>query len=166
MSAVFSSLLAVVSQIVIPTPLGVPLTLQTFVVALCGYVLGNIWGTLSVTVWILSGFIGLPVFSLFGAGASALFGLNGGFLWGFLALAFLCGISVKQSRKAITFLISFIGLIICHLLGAVQFSIVSGVSFVAALLTACLPYIIKDSLLLLAAMAVKNKLFNRKTQKN
>ena len=40
MVAVFAAVMAVLSQISIPLPTGVPVTLQTFAVALCGYVLG------------------------------------------------------------------------------------------------------------------------------
>ncbi len=161
MAAVFSSLLAVISQIVIPTPFGVPLTLQTFAVALCGYTLSKLWAVAAVAVWLSVGLIGLPVFSGFGAGAAALFGVSGGFLWGFLALAFFCGISAKQKKKSIKFAVSLAGLIICHLIGAVQFSIVSGVSFFAALLTSSLPYIIKDCILILIALSVQKKFFTK-----
>ena len=38
--ALFAAITAVLSQIAIPMPTGVPVTLQTFAVALCGYFLG------------------------------------------------------------------------------------------------------------------------------
>lgn len=37
----FTAVLAVLSILQIPMPSGVPITLQTFAVALCGYVLGR-----------------------------------------------------------------------------------------------------------------------------
>ena len=43
-AALFTAITAVLSQTAIPTPFDVPLTLQTFAVALCGYVLGVKWG--------------------------------------------------------------------------------------------------------------------------
>lgn len=39
--AMFTAVVAVLSQIAIPMPSGVPVTLQTLAVALCGYVLGS-----------------------------------------------------------------------------------------------------------------------------
>lgn len=40
MVGVFAAVLAVLSQISFPLPSGIPVTLQTFAVALCGYALG------------------------------------------------------------------------------------------------------------------------------
>ena len=50
MTGVMAALLAVMSQISIPLPFGVPVTLQTFAVAMCGYLLGPALGTLAVAV--------------------------------------------------------------------------------------------------------------------
>ena len=58
LTGVFAALLAVLSQIAIPLPTGVPITLQTFAVALCGYVLGPGMGALSVGVYLALGAAG------------------------------------------------------------------------------------------------------------
>ena len=47
---VFAAVLAVLSQISIPLPSGIPVTLQTFAVALCGYALGWKRGLLATAV--------------------------------------------------------------------------------------------------------------------
>ena len=57
-AGVMAALLAVLTQISIPLPTGIPVTLQTFVVALCGYLLGPGLGTLSVGVYLALGAIG------------------------------------------------------------------------------------------------------------
>lgn len=51
-AALFTAITAVLSQTAIPTPFDVPLTLQTFAVALCGYVLGVKWGLASTAAYI------------------------------------------------------------------------------------------------------------------
>ena len=56
----FTAVLAVLSILQIPMPSGVPITLQTFAVALCGYVLGRKNGTLCVLLYLLLGFAGVP----------------------------------------------------------------------------------------------------------
>ena len=61
MVGVFAAVLAVLSQISFPLPSGIPVTLQTFAVALCGYALGCKRGTLAVLVYIVLGAVGLPV---------------------------------------------------------------------------------------------------------
>ena len=90
MTGMFTAVLAVLSILQIPMPSGVPITLQTFAVALCGYVLGARKGLLSVALYLLIGFMGLPVFTGMTSGIGKLFGFTGGFLYGFLFLVFFC----------------------------------------------------------------------------
>ena len=71
----FTAVLAVLSILQIPMPSGVPITLQTFAVALCGYVLGRKNGTLCVLLYLLLGFAGVPVFTGMTAGIGKLVGL-------------------------------------------------------------------------------------------
>lgn len=58
MTGMMTAVLAVLSQIQIPMPSGVPVTMQTFGVALCACVLGWKMGTASVAVYLLLGAIG------------------------------------------------------------------------------------------------------------
>ena len=87
MVGVFAAVLAVLSQISFPLPSGIPVTLQTFAVALCGYALGCKRGTLAVLVYIVLGAVGLPVFANFSGGFGSLVGLAGGYIYGFLPSA-------------------------------------------------------------------------------
>ena len=65
MIGVFAAVTAVLAQVSIPTPWGIPITLQTFAVALAGYCLGKYKGMMSVLIYILLGLTGLPVFAGF-----------------------------------------------------------------------------------------------------
>ena len=65
LTAVFSAVLAALSQVAFPLPFGVSLTLQTFAAALCGYCLSGFLGVISVIVYIALGAVGVPVFSSF-----------------------------------------------------------------------------------------------------
>lgn len=158
MTGVCAALLAVLSQISIPLPTGIPVTLQTFAVALCGYILGPALGTLSVLVYLALGAVGLPVFAGFSGGVGFFAGLAGGYLWGFLFMALLCGLGAWRSNKALAIALGVAGLAACHLCGAVQFALLMSTSFVQALLTASVPYLVKDVvsvvLAYLAAVAV------------
>ncbi len=71
---VFAAVLAVLSQISIPLPSGIPVTLQTFAVALCGYALGWKRGLLATAVYVALGLVGLPVFSGFSGGVGSVLG--------------------------------------------------------------------------------------------
>lgn len=154
-AAVFCAILAVLSQIAIPLPAGVPVTLQLFGVALCGCCLGWQGGLVAVGVYLLLGGCGLPVFSAFGSGLGWLLGPTGGFLWGFLPLAVCCGLRVKKPWQP---LLSGAGLAVCHLMGVVQFAVVTGNSMAGAFVIASLPYLVKDILLVLFARWLAKKL--------
>lgn len=144
MVAVFAAVMAVLSQISIPLPTGVPVTLQTFAVALCGYVLGVSMGGMALAVYLALGAVGLPVFAGFGGGIGAFLGVTGGFLWGFFLMSLLCGLGAQMGKKWLALLMGLAGLIVCDLCGAVQFAVVMSTSFPQALLVACLPYFVKD----------------------
>lgn len=151
-AALFAGLIAIVSQIYLP--FAVPITFQIFIVSLCGFILGAKWGTASVLVYIILGAIGLPVFSGFKGGFGVLFEATGGFIIGFIPLVFLCGITQNINRKTVAMILSMIGLLICHLWGVIQFSVISNADFVISLLTVSLPYFIKDVILVLSAKVI------------
>lgn len=142
--AVFTAVTVVLSQIAIPMPTNVPLTMQTFAISLCGYTLGKKKGAASVFVYLALGAIGLPVFSNFGGGFSSFVGPSGGFLYGFLILAFACGLFVDRENKAVPIVFGIIALAICHLFGVLQFAFVTNTDMKTAFLMASAPYIIKD----------------------
>lgn len=68
MVGMFAAFLAVMSQISLPMPTGVPITIQVFAVALVGVVLGWKLGLAAVVVYILIGAVGAPVFANFQGG--------------------------------------------------------------------------------------------------
>lgn len=153
-TGMLAALLVVLSQISIPLPTGVPITLQTFGVALCGYLLGKKCGTLSVLVYLALGVVGLPVFAGFSGGFGVVLGMTGGFLWGFLPMAFGCGFGMSLKGKFFPVLPGLCGLVICHLFGALQFSLVSGTAFWQSLLIVSVPYLVKDVISVVLAFAV------------
>ena len=72
----FAAVLAVISQISLPMPTGVPITIQVFGVALVGAVLGSRLGTTATLVYVLLGAIGLPIFANFSGGISSIVGVQ------------------------------------------------------------------------------------------
>ena len=88
--ALFTAVICILSIWQIPLPSGVPITLQTFALALCGYVIGAKLGAISATLYLLLGLIGLPVYAGMAAGPGVLFGPTGGFIFGFIFLSLFC----------------------------------------------------------------------------
>lgn len=150
--ALFAAITAVLSQITIPMPSGVPITIQTFAVALCGYFLGYKKGTAAIAVYILLGAVGIPVFTGMKGGLVCLVSVTGGFIWGFLPFAALCGVGFKARLPRIA--CGAAGLLILHLCGAVQYALLMGIDFVQSFLTVCAPYLIKDFVSLAIAFAL------------
>jgi biotin transport system substrate-specific component len=140
----FVAIIVILAQIAIPMPFGVPVTMQTFAIALCGYVLGQKYGGLAAIIYTLLGVVGVPVFANFHGGISVILGMTGGFIWGFICLAFLTGLHIKFKRKSIGIALGLIGIAVCHLLGVIQFSIVTSTPVLKAFTVVSLPYIIKD----------------------
>lgn len=145
----FTAIIAILTQLSIPLPSGIPITLQTFAVALTGFFLKSKYAVFSVVGYILLGAVGIPVFSGFRGGLSVLFGYTGGFLFGFIPLAFCCGARKKLPT---------VGLIICHIIGILQYSIVANVSVTAAFITVSAPFIIKDAVSVFLAYIIKKRL--------
>lgn len=130
LAGMFAAVLAAISQLSIPTPAGVPVTIQVFGVALVGAVLGWKLGLCSVLVYILIGAAGLPVFANFGGGIRSLIGLTGGYIWAWPVMAVLCGIHPglknRISDLAVRILLSLIGLAAVELIGGLQWAALSG----------------------------------------
>lgn len=150
----FTAVLSVLSILTIPMPSGVPITLQTFAMAICGFVLGGRKGMAATAIYILLGTAGLPVFAGMMGGPSRLLGYTGGFIWGFLFLVGCCGFSMKIKGTLSRALIAMAGLLLCHLAGVVQFAVVAEIDLPAAFVTVSLPYLIKDIISLAGAYAV------------
>lgn len=164
--AMFTAILAILSQVSIPMPSGVPITLQTFAVALIGVVLAWKFGAVSVIVYILLGAIGVPVFAGFSGGAQVLVNYTGGFIWGFIFMAALCGVGSVMKNKVLGFVVGMAGLAICHLLGVLQFMVVMGMGFGESFALVSAPYLIKDVISVILAFVVGGQIRKRLIKAN
>lgn len=90
---VMTAVLVVCSQISIPLPGSVPLSLQTFAIALLAWTLTPGQAFYCVLVYLLLGAAGLPVFAGFQGGFARLAGPTGGYLLGFLPMALLLSLA-------------------------------------------------------------------------
>ena len=120
LAGMFAAFLAVMSQVSLPMPTGVPITVQVFAVALVGVILGWKRGVLAVLVYILIGAVGLSVLT----------GLTGGYIIAWPVMTILCGIQPKtQNTKlnvALNIILSLVGLAVCESVGALQWALLSG----------------------------------------
>jgi biotin transport system substrate-specific component len=149
MAAMCTALMAVLSPLSIPMPVGVPLTLQTMIIALSGYLLGWRLGLLATGTYVMLGVVGLPVFAGYNSGMGVLFGMTGGFIFGFFVIVVLCGLPFQKTGISIPLGLTGIG--ICHVFGIIQFSLVTSNTVLQSFLLVSLPYVPKDLVSVIAA---------------
>lgn len=140
-SAVFVALITVGGWISIPFV--VPFTLQTMFVLLAASVMKK-YAVIPTALYVLFGTLGLPIFHNGTSGIGILFGPTGGFLIGFILMAFIAGLffSKKTLSADITGLI--LATLLSYIFGAGWFMISSGASLLAALIACVVPFIIGD----------------------
>lgn len=96
-AVMLAALTAVLAQVSIQLPGGVPFSFQHFPVFFAGLLLGPVWGGFAMALYILVGLAGAPVFSNGGAGIGYFLGPTGGFLVGFFLAAVVVGGVVHRS---------------------------------------------------------------------
>lgn len=156
--ALFTAVIAGTAWISVPTPFGVNLTLQIFGIALVGFYLKTKYALIATAAYVLIGAAGMPIFSNFSGGIWVVLGPSGGFLWGFLFTAVLCGAASTKNKSALKYLLMILSVLLCHATGVIQFCIVSGVNIWAGILSTSLPFLIKDFVLVFLAEITAKKL--------
>ncbi|MCB7320668.1 biotin transporter BioY [Lacrimispora sp. 210928-DFI.3.58] len=159
----FAAVLAVISQISLPMPSGVPITIQVFGIALVGTVLGWKMGFFATVVYILLGAVGLPVFANFRGGIQVLVGMSGGYILAWPVMAVLSGIRPKTENKtrnlAVMIILSIIGLMIVEFAGAFQWSrLTSDMSLSAIIAYSFVAFIPKDVIITVVAVVIGNQM--------
>ena len=89
----------------------------------------------------------MPVFASFSGGMGILFGPTGGYIFGYIAAAWLVGILSARCRGKIYWLaLSMIGgLVLCYLLGTIWFIVSSHTGFVESLFLCVIPFLPGDA---------------------
>ncbi len=173
---IFAAVTAICSLITIPlgfTP--VPINLGTLAVFLTGGVLGKKYGTLSMTVYVLLGAAGVPVFSGFRGGLGVLAGPTGGYIIGYIAAVLVIGLlsdrisyrfvnsEGRPGRSRISATVSYAvamiaGLLICYAFGTAWFMISTSTPLWAALISCVFPFLPGDAIKIAAAAILTARL--------
>lgn len=140
--AIMTAITAVMAQISIPMPMGVPMTMQTFAVTLAGIVLGAKRGAISMVVYVLLGALGVPVLAGFGGGFQHLVGPTGGFLLSFPIMAYLIGVGTsRRKQKGMFLLFLVLGTVANYAVGVAMFCILMKASVWTGVTACVLPFI-------------------------
>ena len=95
-AGLFAAVIAVMAQISIPMPLGVPMTMQTFAITLAAVVLGSKLSAIATLVYLALGAVGVPVLANFSGGFDKFVGPTGGFLISFPLMAYIIGLGMEH----------------------------------------------------------------------
>lgn len=158
-ASLFAALTAIAAWVTIPLPY-VPITLQTFFVILAGGVLGAYFGALSMVVYLLLGFIGLPVFSGGRSGLGVLAGPTGGYLVGFVLCAIIVGL-LAERKKSPGFLwygmSMAAGTLALYSCGVAWLAFVAHMGIWQALIVGALPFVPGDIIKIIVAALVASR---------
>ena len=158
-TALLAALTAVCSQLIIPTPWQVPVSMSTLAVFLSGALLGAKWGTAAQAVYLLLGLVGVPVFSGMRGGFQVLAGPTGGYLIGYLAAAALTGALISCVRTRWMPPVAMVaGLAACYAFGTAWFMILNQTALGPALSMCVLPYLPGDAIKIAAASLITGRM--------
>ena len=136
-AGLFAAVIAVMAQISIPMPLGVPMTMQTFAITLAAVVLGSKLSAIATLVYLLLGAVGVPVLANFSGGIDKFVGPTGGFLISFPIMAYI----IRDAFKGAFPVAVVVGTVVNYIVGVILFVIVAH-STVSVAVSACvLPFI-------------------------
>ncbi|MBQ7994126.1 MAG: biotin transporter BioY [Solobacterium sp.] len=146
-AALMAALISVLAPLSIPLAGQVPVSLATLAVMLSGALIGSKAGTLSALIYLLLGFIGIPVFAGWTSGAGILFGMTGGYLFGYLPLAFVTGLFYEKKESPLSLFLGMLaGTVILYVLGTLWFMKYTGTALVASLSACVIPFLPGDLL--------------------
>jgi biotin transport system substrate-specific component len=108
----------------------VPVTMQTFAVAMVGALCGWRLGSLIITAWLVEGAAGLPVLAGGASGVHHFLGPTGGYLFAFPVAGALMGWLAERGWNGDRVILAFLGMLlsnaVCLLLGAAWLAVLIG----------------------------------------
>ena len=135
-------------------PIGpIPITLATLGVYLAAGLLGPKWGTLSVTLYVVLGALGVPVFSGFSGGFQKIAGVTGGYIVGYILCAALAGFLMERLRwRHWAIPVAMVaGTAVLYAFGTVWYILQTGTALFPALLACVVPFLPCDAIKIAAA---------------
>mgnify|MGYP006286141457 CR=1 FL=1 len=143
-AALFAALVAGFSYVSFPNPLApsIPVTLQVLGVFLAGIMLGPLWGTASIGLFLAAGAVGIPVFAGGSAGLGVLLGSPTlGYLWSYPVAAGVVGLVVHRGTTlrdytavGVPLLVGAMvaGTVVIYAMGTVGFAAIQSIGLVEA----------------------------------
>jgi len=165
-AALFAALIAGFSYVSFPNPLSptVPVTLQVLGVFLAGIMLGPVWGTGALGLYLAAGAIGVPVFASGSAGLGHLIASpTFGYLWSYPVAAGVIGLLVHQgielrdyNEVGVGRLVGamVVGTLVVYTMGTVGFAVIQSIGLVEAFMLSAVAFIPFEAVKIAAAIGI------------
>ena len=134
------------AYLIIPLPWSLsPLALQTVIVTLTGFILKPKHAAITMSVYILIGLAGIPVFTGGTAGPGKLFGPTGGYVFGFiLAATAISYLKPKEYNFLKYAWVGLIGIPLIYIPGVIQLMALTKMDFLKAFMVGAVTFIPLD----------------------
>lgn len=160
--AVTTAIICIIGPFAIPLPFSpVPISLTQLGIYFAVYALGQRDGTMAVLLYLLIGALGLPVFSGFSGGIAKLAGPTGGYLIGFVAMAWILGFFIreeKDNKKIKTIVGLILGNGAVYIFGSAWLAVQTEMGFYPALMVGVVPYLPFDVIKAIVALMIGPKI--------
>jgi len=155
-SAAFIGLISLGAWVSLPF-FPVPLTLQTLFVLLAGMIMKR-FAVIPVSLYVVLGALGLPVFHSGVAGFGILLGPTGGYLLGFICAALVVGLAYEYTSVPIRITGLFAGTCIIYTCGVtwLMYSLSEGI--IPAVMAGLIPFIPGEVIKMYAAYTIEKRL--------
>lgn len=162
LTAVMTAVICVLGPMSLPIG-PVPISLTNLAIYVTMYVLGTKRGTIAYVLYMLIGLVGVPVFSGFTGGPGKLFGPTGGYIIGFLPMAFVIGLFLEKYWRNKIACVAFLEAAtwIPYLLGTAWLAYSANMTFQAALAAGVLPFLVLDLIKMVISVIVGSVLKTR-----
>lgn len=142
------------------------ISLQTLMIMLTGFVLGPKRAALALLLYNVCGFIGLPMYGKGRAGPASFLGPTAGYFAGFIVGAVIAGLATyftgsRRRRVAAMIVFGFVGTAAILLMGALVLWLRFIPEWHRAFMVGFVPFIVGDTIKMLAAVAIKETFFTR-----
>ena len=158
--ALCASVTCILAPLSIPLAGEVPISLATFAVMLSGVLLGARLGALSQLIYVLLGSVGVPVFAGWTGGIGITLGMTGGYIIGYIPMAFVTGLlyfrfgrNESGARKYIVMFVSMVlATAVLYILGTAWFIAQTKMTVGASVAACVIPFLPGDLIKILAVM--------------
>ncbi len=140
--SIFAAITAILAQMEIPLPL-IPISGQTLAVGIAATVLGSRQGSLAMVLYMAIGAVGLPVFAGFSGGPQVLVGPSGGYIFGFIAAAYVTGLILEKTSFTISMAViaNIMGMFVTLVFGTIHLKLVLDLGWSASLAAGVYPFL-------------------------